>query len=291
MKNISWPFFLAAFVLSTLSLNAFSTDVLAQPPCYFDCGEIPPSNRVLYHVGQAKQTKLKPDEIRMLVWNIYKGGKSGFNSVFADLNKFIRPDIIVLEEAALTDKILPALQSLGDFGWELGANFLLKSGIPTGPVIGSAVQATQVRFHRTEETEPVVNTPKTTVIVEFPLEGSDETLLVAGIHGINFTNDLVFEKQLTEIAKHFQVHRGPVVFAGDFNIWNRTRLEMAMRIAEANGLLRAPWEEDGVDPIHYQLDDAYTRGVTMETAQVWSEGVKDVGSDHPALFLKFSITR
>src|SRR5690606_41773701 len=49
--------------------------------------------------------------------------------------------------------------------------------------------------------EPLLGTPKRALIVEYPLAGRDDTLLVANLHAVNFALGLAeFRRQLGEVA-------------------------------------------------------------------------------------------
>ena len=255
-------------------------------PCSFDCYEVPSPDEVIYHFADATRPALPKRTLKVLVWNVYKGQKPAFRSTFNELTKNV--DLVILSEVVLDQKVGPALLDLAGFGWVLSANFLMANRVPTGPAIGSAVHPKNVRYKKTVAREPFVGSPKTTVIAEFPIAGSKDTLLVAGIHGINFTPDVTLRDQVNDISKEFRKHRGPIIFAGDFNIRNQARFDYVNQVATEHGLSRAPWQNDYA--IYYQFDDAFTKGLNVKWAEIISE-VEGIGSDHPALYMEVDLAK
>jgi endonuclease/exonuclease/phosphatase (EEP) superfamily protein YafD len=86
---------------------------------------------------------------------------------------------------------------------------------------------------------------------------------------------------VTKPLKELQRHNGPIIFAGDFNTKNPSRVALTKRILAKAGLKQAPWENPTKKK---QLDDAFTRGVTVKRARLIHDYV-DKGSDHPAIEL------
>src|SRR5210317_1589891 len=85
--------------------------------------------------------------------------------------------------------------------------------------------------------EPWFGTRKATLITEYALSGTQQTLLVVNIHGINFAlgiSDL--ENQFAQARAVIEEHDGPVVFSGDFNTWRSQRAQVLEDMLEALGL-------------------------------------------------------
>lgn len=147
--------------------------------------------------------------------------------------------------------------------------------------MGSYAQVINPGFYRTQDVEPFVKSPKTIAKVEYALPGTNKKLMVLNIHGINWSGDDALERQLQMTVADLKNHDGPVVFAGDFNIKNSTRLQVAKDVLAAAGLERVTWinPENGE-----QRNDAFTRGLRVHQAKLIND-VIDSGSDHPAIEL------
>ena len=82
-----------------------------------------------------------------------------------------------------------------------------------------------------------------------PLRGSPAPVLSLNIHALNFSLDLAgYAGQLDALLGGADAHPGPVLFSGDFNTWNRWRMDLLLRKAEAAGLRRVAFEAEGPLP-------------------------------------------
>ena len=192
--------------------------------CAFACKEIPIASEVLKKIGKSKSTHLQSSRLKILAWNIYKGNESNFLRDFSRLaaNK----DIVLLSEAITADPVLSAMNAVSEYSWNFGVSFLMKKQVGTGTVVGSYAMPITVGFYRTIDVEPFVKSPKTITKVEYALPNTNKKLLVLSIHGINWSGDEALERQLQMTIADLKKHEGPVIFAGDFNIKNSTRLQM-----------------------------------------------------------------
>lgn len=250
--------------------------------CSFACKEIPPDSQVLRHFSDGTQDTIDGSHFRVVAWNLYKGRMKNFRPDFLKLMG--GADVIMASEATDGDLVKPVFTSLQGFGWDFATSFLMKANVATGVAIGSKAKVQEVQFSRTDDLEPYVKSPKAIVMGTYGIPGTDERLLVVSIHGINWNDDQALGRQLTKVLPVLQAHKGPVVFAGDFNTKNQIRLELSKEVLGKAGLTRVNWEnpESGK-----QLDDAFTRGLTVHHARLVQDYVGD-GSDHPAIDLDVS---
>ncbi len=85
--------------------------------------------------------------------------------------------------------------------------------------------------------EPLIVVPKSAVISWFRVAGQREPLAVVNIHAINFALTLgAYQAQLAALADVLARHRGPVIFAGDFNTWTKARRAALSATATKLGL-------------------------------------------------------
>lgn len=251
--------------------------------CSFLCDNIPDDAHVMHSMGQASLPTLNSTKLSILAWNIYKGRKSEFKKSFAALSK--NRDLIMLSEATTGSPVVDSAKLPG-YEWHLAASFNMKNDIATGTALGSQARPHNVHFYRTKDIEPFVKSPKATVLAEYAVPGSAKRLLAISIHGINWGGDEALKRQLNIILPDLKAHNGPIVFAGDFNTKNPSRVALTKRILAQAGLKQAPWENPTKKK---QLDDAFTRGMTVKRARLIHD-YTDKGSDHPAIDLQVEIT-
>lgn len=241
---------------------------------------VPTKGEVLSQFGSASSDPL-PQTFKVFVWNIYKGRKAAFEDEFKSLYNHL----VLLQEMALTEELMPIYKSHAELQWEHAANFFLKDGVRTGVGTGSASKALSVDFRVTDDLEPFAKLPKTIIVTEHAVQGlpASETLLVLNIHGINFRGTEGLVNQINQVLPIIHVHQGPVIFAGDFNTKNGERVETLTKMLKSEGLDIVVWD----NPLSgKQLDQAYVRGLKVNKAHI----LTDVsGSDHPALLFEVSL--
>jgi len=197
-------------------------------------------DRVLQAAGEGETADaLDRRPLRLLVWNIHKQGDSGWER---DLSAFATAsDVVLLQETVLRPPLRDILEDSG-LGWVMASSFLLGAddiGVLTATRIAPIASCTQ------RVVEPLIRIPKSAVISWLPITntrtdaraGSRETLAIANVHSINFElAPDVYRAQLEALADALAGHRGPIIFAGDFNTWNDARDAVVAKIAARLGL-------------------------------------------------------
>ena len=127
--------------------------------------------------------------------------------------------------------------------WVMASSFLLGAddmGVLTATRIAPVSSCTQ------RAVEPLIRIPKSAVISWLPITnqrtdtraGSRETLAIANVHSINFELSLdAYRAQLEALADALAGHRGPIIFAGDFNTWSDARDRVVAGITTRLGLI------------------------------------------------------
>ncbi|MFZ3229702.1 MAG: endonuclease/exonuclease/phosphatase family protein [Pseudobdellovibrio sp.] len=271
-------FFLFAIPLIILIRNASASETVYEP-CSFACQSIPDSNHVLRTIGTPTKSELASKRIKVLAWNLYKGRKSEFSSIFEKLS--MDKDLIMLSEATTDDPVSTAMKKINNFGWIFATSFEMKNNVGTGTSVGSYAIPKDYRYYRTIDVEPYVKSPKAIAVAEYNLPGTTQTLLALSIHGINWSGDEALVRQLTATLPDLKQHQGPIIFAGDFNIKNPARLKLTQQILGEAGLTRVKWENPNLSK---QLDDAFTRGLQVHSAKFINDYI-NLASDHPAIEL------
>ena len=125
--------------------------------------------------------------------------------------------------------------------------------------------------------EPVLRTPKATLVTEYALAGRDENLLVVNMHVVNFTMGLAaFQAQLSDASDVVAQHRGPVILTGDFNTWRQARLDLLGSIIDAHGLEAVDFPDDARKRfLGKPLDHVYVRGLDVVSATTYETDTSD----------------
>ena len=204
---------------------------------------------------------LDASDIGLVNWNIQKGSDERWADDLAALDS--EPDLLVLQEAspqfAAWDTLVP------DHFRSFAAGFGQDRKV-TGVMTLSSVAP--IRECDLVAREPWFGTRKATLITEYELSGTDETLLVANIHGINFTfgvHDLYWQLRQTEAV--IALHDGPVIFSGDFNTWRGKRAQVLDDIVVNLGLQPLEYVDDHRKRVLGRpLDHIYVRDLRATTA-------------------------
>lgn len=225
---------------------------------------------------------INSESFSILNWNIYKGQKDNW---IGDLLRLSADqDIVLLQEASLNEKLHEILNH-HEFCWGLN-NAFIYNGVETGVLTASKTPPLDSLGLR--HVEPLIRVPKTILINRYPLSGTSSTLLVANIHGINFTlGTSSYKKQLAEMQEILVTHSGPLIVAGDFNNWGRERTKIMHEMADALSLMRLKYERsDQPKRFGGNVDHIFYRGLeplSHSTLQVSS-------SDHNPILAQFRVT-
>ncbi len=217
---------------------------------------------------------------RLISWNIHKGDGHGFAADLLQLAE--QADIVSLQEGLLTTEQRNLLDSMQDFNWWL-ATAWKSSGSSTGTALLSRYQTTQVDAIISEKTQPVANTPKSSILGVLPIAGLQTELLVVNTHALNFTSTGAFEKQLKAIAERIKSHSGPILWAGDFNTWNGSRMQELQKIAGALNLIEVKWPKDSRN---LKLDHVFIRDLVIVDSKIRDD---ITSSDHFPLSLELTL--
>lgn len=226
---------------------------------------------------------LDPDSISIMSWNIYKGSGDNWQH---DLERISdQQDVLLLQEALLKDELKAYLKQRG-LHWHLNTAFSL-NGQQTGVMTAARVRATGHCALRVAE--PIIRTPKTTLISRFELAGMQQQLLVANLHGVNFTLGLdAYGRQLQAMEDILGRHRGPIVLAGDFNNWSDGRSRLIKEMVQRLSLEQLPFRNHNrTRVLGSAIDHIFYRGLSVvehKTHEVTS-------SDHNPITVSFRVNQ
>lgn len=239
------------------------------------CGEADRSSRP----GKDLPAPMLADRFGLLSWNVAKARDAAWAEDFVRLGA--SRDLILLQEAHLTPAFLDLLGE-HDYRWTMVRAFDL-NGAEAGVLTASKVPATQGCLVRTAE--PLVRVPKSVLITRYRLAGAPLDLLVANLHGVNFSlGTETYRRQLEDVAATLAHHPGPAILAGDFNTWSRARREILYEITESLGLRDLPLAQDRRSRVWGQaLDHVFYRGLEVVAA----DSLVVSSSDHHPLRVTF----
>lgn len=224
----------------------------------------------------ASAVPLDAQNVRIASWNLHKGADDGWQ---ADLARIAAAnDIVLLQEALLDDDLESTLDAAG-LRWQLAGSFTLNgrdAGVLTAARVRPLAACTQWSL------EPILALPKSTLVTRFQLPGR-KTLAIANLHAINFTLSAggAYRHQLEAVRAELATHRGPIVFAGDFNTWNDGRRGAVEAVARELGLAPVAFRPDVRQRFAgHEVDYIYVRGLEVIAAT----SIEVVSSDHNPVF-------
>ena len=232
------------------------------------------------HVN-ADAAALNPAGISVLNWNVYKGQRDNW---VADFRRYSNMhDVVTIQEANLGDDLISMLDS-GHPYWTLNTAFNYHDKA-TGVMTASTVKP--VRSCGQSIAEPFIRFPKTSLISYYPVDGMTENLLVANIHGINFTFGLgVYRTQIEKLYDVIKRHKGPVVLAGDFNTWSDERMQIVDELAERLSLQSLDYTSHNRTIVFGNaIDHVFYRGLEAVEHDTWSV----TSSDHNPMHVRFRV--
>jgi len=226
---------------------------------------------------------LDPERINFLTWNIYKGNGEGWQK---DLAKFAKNhDVMAIQEATLDQEFTGLLES-NDFNWIMNSAFQL-NGTTAGVMTVAHLNAVYSCGMKVKE--PIMRIPKSTLVSYYDIEGSDEKLLVANIHGINFTlGTSVYHEQLEQLYDAVKGHHGPMIIAGDFNSWSDDRMLEVTHLVKRLSLSQIEYQINNKTHVFGKaIDHVFYRQLEPVSNHVWDVS----SSDHNPVSVSFKLQR
>lgn len=201
--------------------------------------------------------------IRVMTWNIQKAnGDEKWSRAFKQLSS--SSDLVFGQEGYVTARFDQTMtESSSSFLWLFAKSFRYL-GKDTGAFFGSRYYAEAMQWYRSPGREPGTFTHKMSISALFPLKDGRK-LLTVNTHALNFVVDHLFQEQMVPLFQVIEAHRGPVIFAGDFNTWNRSRFEFLVAGIRRLGLGGVGFADD---QRRMKIDHVFYRGLTVKEAFV-----------------------
>ncbi|MEH2310866.1 MAG: endonuclease/exonuclease/phosphatase family protein [Nostoc sp.] len=239
------------------------------------------------------QTEINSNSIKVLSWNI---AKQNYNQTwlkdFSTIIETYQPNLIFLQEFSLkleADKLETWLK----MNWNFAPNFVdIHHQIYSGIFTAATISPVTKKVFTTKHYEPIVKTPKISLVTEYLLSDKSTTLLTINSHLINFVDLNKFKIQLNELELALSTHRGPLIFSGDFNTWSQKRAVILNQVTTQLGLtpvIFAPHEKEKIKRflLSPPLDHIFYRNLNVKKS---SAKVLDqiCSSDHKPLLAEFT---
>jgi endonuclease/exonuclease/phosphatase (EEP) superfamily protein YafD len=248
---------------------------------------IPQDKDVLININHVNSSdEIYPLNIKVLVWNMYKGDNKTWEKDYSDYSH--EQDLLLLQEAFLGQRMLSVFSQTKDLAYIFATAWIdgKNKNIPSGIATASNTTAININWQRSYYREPFLKTPKMTLFTKYKLAGIDEELLVGNIHAINFVKAYKLRHMLDKAAEVISKHKGPVLFAGDFNTWTKTKINNMNAVFKKLKMKSVQFKNDSRKRFRgHILDHAWVRGLDIQSSRV----TKTLGSDHAPIFLELGI--
>ena len=231
--------------------------------------------------GGSEIAGLDPERISVLNWNVYKGQRENWASDFRRYT--YKHDVVTIQEAHLDETLTSMLDDEHQY-WTLNTAFHYKDKA-TGVMTASRVKPLRSCGQRTAE--PLIRFPKTSLVSYYPIRGVKQNLLVANIHGINFTLGVdAYTSQLEKLYQVMKLHDGPIILAGDFNTWSDGRMEIVTAITRRLELKSLDYTNHNRTSVFGNaLDHVFYRGLDPIEHDTWHV----TSSDHNPTHVSFRV--
>ena len=251
--------------------------------------KVPKKGEAVTKHGHAEYGELDPSDIKILVWNMYKGKNQSWEEDFHFLS--LNRDILILQEAYLDSKMGPVMDQDPDHLYTMATSFVYRKGkVRTGVATGSSIYPSKVQFEKSKKVEWFGLTPKSLLFTYYKIKGSTKKLLVINIHALNVIPWYVMMSHVKQAKEEIKAHDGPIIYAGDFNTWTKKKMKKMKKFMKKYGLKEVSYPNGGDrmrgGPWKMVLDHIFVRGLKTESSYVWGQLE---GADHKALEATFSL--
>jgi len=224
-----------------------------------------------------------PDTFEMLCWNVHKNNNKNpkFKSFLQKEVERRGIDIILFQEASFRDN---RHFELADFSYDAAANLEFRKEF-YGVLTACKMESSYAKAYLSEGRESVLGPHKSLLLSNY-LFKDGSTLLILNVHAINFRENQRYGIELERFLNLLKEHKGPMILAGDFNSWNKQRMDKLQKVAQRLSLTAVPFSKTGKVKsfMGKELDFVFYRELELLEAEVMDEHKL---SDHNPLFVRF----
>ncbi|WP_331774241.1 endonuclease/exonuclease/phosphatase family protein [Sulfurospirillum sp. 1612] len=225
------------------------------------------------------------DNLVMLCWNVAKlTNKETFTTYLDSIIKEKNVDILLFQE--FKKSVTKELQ-MGGFSYILAPNMQTKKNI-FGVLSAFKIDCNTMLTLLSKKRELHYLTHKSALITRHTLDDSHQ-LLIANIHAVNFVKNRDFFDEMNQIKEAIYTHQGPMIIAGDFNTWNKKRMQFLKMMIQELSLKEILPQDNHFRKKFFKhpLDHVFYRGFDVMMAQVLNS--RKI-SDHNPLLVTFKNT-
>lgn len=220
-------------------------------------------------------------KLSLLVWNIYKQTNDNWQQKLSEYSN--NTQLALLQEVSMTDEFKEYINTANWFGSHVDA---FKSFDVTSGVLNLSRRSPLLACAHLE-TEPWLRLPKSGIFARYSLS-NNKVLAVVNLHSVNFAyGNEEYTRQFSALVTELDTHKGPVIFAGDLNTWNPSRIAAIKEALDSLGLQQVVFSPDNRTQFvnGMALDHIFYRGLELIDA---SSPITDA-SDHNPLLVSFTI--
>jgi endonuclease/exonuclease/phosphatase (EEP) superfamily protein YafD len=213
--------------------------------------------------------------LRVTIWNMFKGhGGEHFYNDFRLLS--FQSDLVLLQEALMSRRSLMELSPHGFLGVH-GASYERVDQLRDGVMTLARMMTDEAPLRiLCKYPEPVLKTPKAALVTSYALAHTDERLMVVNIHATLIRTIKRAVEELDHLIHQLPQHKGPIIFAGDFNTFTPKYFKAVAGKLEELGLHYVAIPGDPRRPVDH-LDQLFVRDLHVK--EVWVE-TRIKSSDH-----------
>lgn len=224
-----------------------------------------------------------PETFGLLCWNVYKNNQKHpkFQHFLQKESQKRNVDFMLFQEASFQND---HYFELAHFSYDGAANLEFKKKF-YGVLTASRVESRDAKAYLSEGKESLWGPHKSLLLSKYPFEDGS-SLLILNVHAINFRESSRYSKEMERLLILLKEHTGPMIVAGDFNTWNKTRMMKLQNIADELSLSRVAFAKTGKVKsfMGKALDFIFYRGVVLLEEEVLNDHQL---SDHHPLFVRF----
>ncbi|MCO4321408.1 endonuclease/exonuclease/phosphatase family protein [Aliidiomarina quisquiliarum] len=156
-----------------------------------------------------------------------------------------------------------------------------------GVLTASQFAFTDAQARLTLKREGIFATFKSYMLSYHPLSNG-QTLLVVNVHAINFVSANYFLMEIELLKAELLDHNGPLIVAGDFNVWSRQRRLYLRQFCRSVGLRQAYMQDAQHIKAYRQhpLDFIFYRDLWLKEATAIDTTTV---SDHNPIYARFAV--
>lgn len=238
---------------------------------------------MIHSTSEPYRYETLPREFGLLCWNIHKQNLMlPFKRYFEELMERYPIDLVALQEVKINPNRTASFEK---FHFSFAPNIKFFDHM-YGVLNGSRIREKETFSLLSAHRESMLQTHKSAIFSYYPLYDG-EILLLVNLHAINFSTTKVYHKEVETLFEKIRHHQGAMIVTGDFNSWNRKRMNVVLKLAGALDLQTIKMEQAHLIKsfMKYKLDHIFYRGLQLKAHTVIDS---EHFSDHNALYARFA---